>query len=116
LIGGACQAPKDSVEATASASAAAAKAATYLLKGYAELEPFIVEVNLEKCTGCGDCVKECPYDSIQLKNINGEEKAFVIEAACRGCAACAAVCPEEAINLRGYTYDQLRAQIDAMLM
>ena len=87
-----------------------------MLKGYAELEPFIVEVNLEKCTGCGDCVKECPYDSIQLKNINGEEKAFVIEAACRGCAACAAVCPEEAINLRGYTYDQLRAQIDAMLM
>ena len=39
----------------------------------------------------------------------------MIEATCRGCGACAAVCPEEAINLRGYTYEQLRSQIDAMV-
>ncbi len=115
LIAGACQAPKDTVEATASASATAAKASTYLLKGYTELDPFIVEVNLEKCTGCGDCVEECMFNSIELKDVEGEKKAFVIEATCRGCGACAAVCREEAINLRGYTYDQLRSQIDAML-
>lgn len=112
VIAGACQGPKDFVETCSSASATSAKASTYLLKGYTELDPFIVEVDQNKCVGHGVCAEECPYDSIELRDVNGEKKAFVIEATCRGCGACVAMCPEEAINLRGYTYDQLRAQMD----
>ena len=97
------------MEATASASAAAAKADTYLVKGYAELEPFIAEINPEKCDGCGECVEECPAGAISIEN----GKAVLKEALCKGCGACGAVCPTEAINLRGYYYDQLRKSIEA---
>ena len=108
LVAGTCQGPKDTVEATASASAAAAKADTYLVKGYAELEPFIAEIDPEKCDGCGECVEECPAGAISIEN----GKAVLKEALCKGCGACGAVCPTEAINLRGYYYDQLRKSIE----
>ena len=108
LVAGTCQGPKDTVEATASASAAAAKADTYLVKGYAELEPFIAEIDPEKCDGCGECVEECPAGAISIEN----GKAILKEALCKGCGACGAVCPTEAINLRGYYYDQLRKSIE----
>ena len=108
LIAGTCQGPKDTVEATASASAAAAKANTYLIKGYAELEPFIAEVDPEKCDGCGECVEECPASAISIK----DGKAVINEALCKGCGACGGVCPNKAINLRGYYYDQLEKMIE----
>ncbi|RLI84970.1 MAG: CoB--CoM heterodisulfide reductase iron-sulfur subunit A family protein [Archaeoglobales archaeon] len=108
LLAGTCQGPKDTVEATASASAAAAKANTYLIKGYAELEPFIAEIDAEKCDGCGECVEECPSGAISIK----DGKAVVNEALCKGCGACGGVCPNKAINLRGYYYDQLEKMIE----
>ncbi len=109
LVAGACQSPKDTVETTASASAAAAKASTYLVKGFTELEPFIAEIDPDKCDGCGECVSECPVGAINIK----DGKAIVTEALCKGCGACGAVCPNEAINLRGYYYDQFRRMIEA---
>lgn len=114
LITGTSQAPKDVLETSASASAAAAKAAMYLLKGYAEIEPFIVEIDAEKCSGCEECVIECPAEAIAMVEKGGELKAEVSEVLCRGCGACAGICPTEAINLRGYYYDQLRSMIDAL--
>ena len=110
LLAGACQFPKDTVETTASASAAVAKADSYLVKGYAEIEPYIAEIDSEKCDGCGECVDECPTGAISIQN----GKAVIREALCKGCGACGAVCPNEAINLRGYRYDQLTAMIDAL--
>ena len=110
LLAGTCQFPKDTVETAASASAAVAKADTYLVKGYAELEPYIAEIDPEKCDGCGECVDECPASAIKIEN----GKAKLIEALCKGCGACGAICPNEAINLRGYRYDQLRAMIEAL--
>ncbi len=110
LLAGACQFPKDTVETTASASAAAAKAETFLVKGYAELEPYIAEVDPEKCNGCGECVKACTVNAISIEN----KKAVINKALCKGCGACGAVCPTEAINLMGYRYDQLRAMIDIL--
>lgn len=114
LIAGTSQAPKDALETSASASAAAAKAATYLLRGYAEIEPFIVEVDAEKCNGCEECVAECPAEAITMIEKNGRRIAELNEVLCKGCGACAGICPTEAINLRGYYYDQLRNMIDAL--
>lgn len=110
LIAGACQFPKDTVETAASASAAVGRACVYLVKGYAELEPYIAEIDQEKCNGCGICVEECPAGAIKIEN----DKAFINEALCKGCGACGALCPKEAINLKGYKYDQLRAMIDIL--
>ena len=53
------------------------------------------KVDPEKCTGCGDCVEECPTDAIKIEN----EKAVVIEDECIDCGACVDVCPSEAITL-----------------
>ena len=114
LIAGTSQAPKDVLETSASASAAAAKAATYLLKGYTEIDPFVVEIDAEKCNGCEECVAECPSDAISMVESDGKRVAKVNEVLCRGCGACAGICPVEAINLRGYYYDQLRHMIDSI--
>ncbi len=110
LVAGTCQFPKDTVETTASASAAVGRAETSLVKGYTELEPYIAEVDPEKCDGCGICVEECPAGAIKIEN----NKAVINEALCKGCGACGALCPTEAINLRGYKYEQFRAMIDIL--
>lgn len=66
LVGGAAQGPKDSHEAMISGRAAAAKASTLLMKGYTELEPFVVSVDENKCNGCVECVAECPAGAISM--------------------------------------------------
>ncbi len=111
LVGGAAQGPKDSHEAMISGAAAAAKASTLLMKGYTELEPYIVTVNEGKCNGCGECVTECPAGAITMVQRDGEQVASVNVAMCKGCGACAAICEPEALQLIGYTYPQLRAMV-----
>ncbi|NWF98439.1 MAG: 4Fe-4S binding protein [Nitrospirae bacterium] len=51
-----------------------------------------VKVNIEKCNGCEECIKSCPFDAIELK----EGKAFINEY-CQMCMTCLSVCPEGAI-------------------
>lgn len=51
-------------------------------------------VDLEKCTGCGDCVECCPTESITIEN----EKALVNDD-CIDCGVCVDECPNEAISV-----------------
>lgn len=53
-----------------------------------------VKVNLEKCTGCGNCAEICPVTAIKIK----KEKA-VISDECVECGACVNECPNEALAL-----------------
>lgn len=53
------------------------------------------EVNKETCTGCEECVSNCPLDAISIK----EEKATVDPDTCCDCGACVDVCPVNAISL-----------------
>ena len=59
LLAGTCQAPFDVGETCAAAGAAAVKAAAILTRGYVDLDPFVAEVDLSKCTGTGACVAAC---------------------------------------------------------
>lgn len=52
----------------------------------------LIRIDIEKCTGCGNCVNVCPFGAIILK----EDKAFITEA-CTLCGACVESCPESAI-------------------
>lgn len=52
-----------------------------------------VQVNNEKCTGCGVCVEVCPVNAIKVEN----GKA-VIGGECVDCGGCIAQCPVEAIS------------------
>lgn len=120
LLSGTSQGPKDITESTASASAAAVKAATILSKGYVDLDPYVAEVISDKCDGCGECVSACGYEgTLVLRDSvagNGNHPVAEINGAlCKGCGACVAVCPKDAIELKGWTVDQYDAMVDAIL-
>jgi len=53
-------------------------------------------VDTDKCTGCGDCVEDCPVEAITLSD---EPKAVVDEEECTDCEVCVDTCPEGAISV-----------------
>jgi ferredoxin len=52
-------------------------------------------IDLEECTGCGNCVEVCPPEALTLK----ENKAYLAEDLCEECGFCAAECPVGAISI-----------------
>ncbi|MFX1493405.1 MAG: FAD-binding protein [Promethearchaeota archaeon] len=52
------------------------------------------------CTGCGNCVLNCPYGGIEII----DDVAVVITSECNLCGACVDVCPVEAIILEREKY------------
>jgi len=120
LLAGTCQAPFDMGETCAAASGAAVKASAILAKGYVELDPFVAEVDLNRCIGSGTCVQNCLVDgalSLVETDVNGEkvQRAQVNPALCTGCGACVAVCPENAINVKGWTLKQYEDMVDMIV-
>ena len=115
LLAGACQAPKDITESCASASAASIKAAAILRKGYVELDPYVVSVDLSRCEGSGVCVEECPLDgALHMVGEGNERHVKVNPAICNGCGCCVAVCPSRALQVNGWTLDQYEAMVEAI--
>jgi heterodisulfide reductase subunit A len=115
MIAGTCQGPKTSSEAVASGLAAVAQSAAILKKGVAELDPLVAIVNGASCTGCGECLKGCPYDAIEQSMCDGRNVALIIPSVCKGCGGCVPLCSEDAIDLLGYTDVQMRAMIDGLV-
>ena len=69
-------------------------------------------VDEDECTGCGTCLKLCPYNAIQK-----DEKgiARVNDVLCKGCGVCAASCPEKAIDMKHFSDKQVLAEATAAL-
>ena len=56
-----------------------------------------LQLDAEKCRGCGMCVEVCPHRIYRLEN----KKAVIGDRdACMECGACARNCAHEAINVR----------------
>jgi NAD-dependent dihydropyrimidine dehydrogenase PreA subunit len=59
-----------------------------------------VEVQLDRCKGCGLCVDTCPTHSLELGkglNILGYHPVeFKKDTGCNGCGVCFFACPEPA--------------------
>ena len=120
FLAGTCQAPFDVGETCAAAAAAAVKGAAILTRGYVELDPFVAEVDLSKCTGTGACVETCLAEgalTVVEQIVDGEKvkRAWVNPALCLGCGACVAVCPENAINVQAWTLKQYEAMVDMIV-
>ena len=52
------------------------------------------KVDIEKCTGCGNCKEVCPVDAITVN-----EKAKIDPDTCVDCGTCVDECPENAISM-----------------
>ena len=75
---------------------------------------FALHVNMERCTGCNNCVVACPVDALELFTIDPattekiykvkQGKAMVIDfksELCAGCGVCVEACPHDVIRLTG---------------
>ena len=56
----------------------------------------IICIDEEKCTGCGQCIPDCPEGALQL--IEGKAR-LVSDLFCDGLGACMGTCPEGAITV-----------------
>lgn len=110
-LAGCGQAPKDIPETVAQASGAASKVAGLFSEKELARDPTIVEVNGDCCSGCGVCVRICPYDALSLIN----KRIDVKEAVCEGCGACVAACPSGALQQKNLTDNQIFNMVDAVL-
>ncbi len=54
----------------------------------------MIEIDEEKCTGCGKCVKVCPEDALYME----DGVAKLDEDLCISCSACVGACPVDAIE------------------
>lgn len=112
FVCGTAHSPKTIAESIAQAYAAASRAGIPMALGRVRTEAITAFVDEAVCTGCGTCVKLCPYNAI-AKDEQGI--ARVKDVLCKGCGVCAASCPEKAINMRHFSDAQVLAEATAAL-
>jgi NAD-dependent dihydropyrimidine dehydrogenase PreA subunit len=72
----------------------------------------IITIDEEKCTGCGECVPNCPEGAIQI--IDGKAR-LVSDLSCDGLGACIGHCPEGAMsveNREAEPYDERKVMVN----
>lgn len=119
FLAGTCQAPMTLDESCAAAGAAAVKASQLLVSSEINLDPFVVELQEDRCNGCGRCLEECSYTGSltmisRSRSASGEKIVAVNPALCKGCGACAAVCETHALNVAGWRLDQFEAMVNTI--
>ena len=60
---------------------------------------YSVEVDTERCSGCGICVYACNYDSAHLKVVEGKTVSATDMFRCKSCGMCVVACPSHARKL-----------------
>lgn len=86
---------------------AASKAVCILSKESVKIKTMAVEVDQEKCIGCGVCAGLCSVGAVIMEDY----KAKIIEVLCRGCGSCIVGCPERAITSPQFKDEYYFAQI-----
>jgi len=74
----------------------------------------IITIDEEKCTGCGECIPNCPEGALQI--IDGKAR-LVSDLFCDGLGACIGHCPEGAITIEereAEPYDERRVMANVL--
>lgn len=61
-------------------------------------------IDYKKCNGCGQCVENCVFKALEIKNKRAKLNPFL----CEGCGVCQIVCPQKAIDLKPVTNGQIK--------
>lgn len=69
----------------------------------------MMNVNSEKCVGCGLCIKDCFLRDIEI--VDG--KANIRNATCMKCGHCIAVCPKGAVSTDEYNMEDVKEYNEA---
>jgi len=113
FLAGSCQGPKDISETIAHARAAASAAMIPLMRGRVPVEAATSFIDEQMCSGCNQCAQVCSFSALQLHPVRGV--MTVNPVLCQGCSACATACPSGAISVHRFTFEQVMAQIDALI-
>ena len=65
---------------------------------------YIVTVDVEKCSACGDCVENCAVQALAIVEEDGKKHAMFVGDPddCLGCLSCEEMCEEGAITVTEY--------------
>lgn len=64
----------------------------------------MININFEKCIGCGLCVNDCQCNDIKIK----DDKAVPLNKACLNCGHCIAICPQNAVTIDIYDMAEVK--------
>jgi NADPH-dependent glutamate synthase beta subunit-like oxidoreductase/NAD-dependent dihydropyrimidine dehydrogenase PreA subunit len=74
-----------------------------------------VEVNKDRCCGCGICVSVCNYGSAETKEVENKRISTTDMFKCKSCGMCVVACPSNARTLIGDTTAKKMEEIYASL-
>jgi heterodisulfide reductase subunit A len=114
FVAGACQGPKDIPASVAQGAAAAARVLGTISQQQVSMEPIRASIDESRCSGCRVCNTMCPYNAIDFIEDQGVSR--VNPALCKGCGTCVAACPSQVISGAHFTFEQLMAEIDGILV
>jgi NAD-dependent dihydropyrimidine dehydrogenase PreA subunit len=65
---------------------------------------YFVTIDLELCEGCGDCAEICPYELLEVRDVDGRKRAVYVgdPEDCLGCESCLSACGNVGITIEEY--------------
>lgn len=111
FICGGCHSPRSFDEAKVQAKAVVQRVIAFMSQ---KVQGFPLSyVEERRCSGCGLCIKTCPYGARYLEEEG--KVAKVVASLCQGCGACCSLCPNGASKLEGSREEQVLSAIEAMM-